>query len=118
MKQANTTWNEALGKIDIETSDNDSRTVFYTSLYHAFIQPSLASDVDGRYRTMGHEIKQDASYTNYTVFSLWDTFRAAHLSTLLLHRSRIRLSFVRCFVSMMKVASCLNGNWLLMKPVL
>ena len=78
MKQANTAWNEALGKIDIETSDNDSRTVFYTSLYHAFIQPSLASDVDGRYRTMGHEIKQDASYTNYTVFSLWDTFRAAH----------------------------------------
>lgn len=78
MKEANTVWNEALGKIDIETSDNDSRTVFYTSLYHAFIQPSLASDVDGRYRTMGHEIKQDASYTNYTVFSLWDTFRAAH----------------------------------------
>ena len=78
MKQANTAWNEALGKIDIETSDNDSRTVFYTSLYHAYIQPSLASDVDGRYRTMGHEIKQDASYTNYTVFSLWDTFRAAH----------------------------------------
>ena len=78
MKQANTVWNEALGKIDIETSDNDSRTVFYTSLYHAFIQPSLASDVDGRYRTMGHEIKQDASYKNYTVFSLWDTFRAAH----------------------------------------
>lgn len=78
MKQANTAWNEALGKIDIETSDNNSRTVFYTSLYHAFIQPSLASDVDGRYRTMGHEIKQDASYTNYTVFSLWDTFRAAH----------------------------------------
>ena len=78
MKQANTVWNETLGKIDIETSDNDSRTVFYTSLYHAFIQPSLASDVDGRYRTMGHEIKQDASYTNYTVFSLWDTFRAAH----------------------------------------
>ena len=78
MQQANTAWNEALGKIDIETSDNDSRTVFYTSLYHAFIQPSLASDVDGRYRTMGHEIKQDASYTNYTVFSLWDTFRAAH----------------------------------------
>ena len=76
--QANTAWNEALGKIDIETSDNDDRTVFYTSLYHAFIQPSLASDVDGRYRTMGHEIKQDTSYTNYTVFSLWDTFRAAH----------------------------------------
>lgn len=77
-EQANTAWNEALKKIDIETPDNDNRTVFYTSLYHAFIQPSLASDVDGRYRTMSHEIKQDTSYTNYTVFSLWDTFRAAH----------------------------------------
>ncbi len=78
VQQANTVWNEALGKIDIETSDYDSRTVFYTSLYHAFIQPSLASDVDGRYRTMNHEIERDTSYTNYTVFSLWDTFRAAH----------------------------------------
>lgn len=78
VQQANTVWNEALGKIDIETSDYNSRTVFYTSLYHAFIQPSLASDVDGRYRTMNHEIEQDTSYTNYTVFSLWDTFRAAH----------------------------------------
>ncbi len=78
VQQANTAWNEALGKIDIETPDNDRRTVFYTSLYHTFIQPSLASDIDGRYRTMGNEIKQDATYTNYTVFSLWDTFRALH----------------------------------------
>lgn len=78
MQQANTAWNEALGKIDVETPDKDSRTVFYTSLYHTYIQPSLASDVDGRYRAMNHEIKQDTAYTNYTVFSLWDTFRAAH----------------------------------------
>lgn len=78
MLQANAAWNKALSRIDVETPDNDVRTVFYTSLYHAFVQPSLASDVDGRYRTMGHEIKQDTSYTNYTVFSLWDTFRAAH----------------------------------------
>lgn len=77
-QQANVAWNEALGKIDVETSDKDSRTVFYTSLYHTYIQPSLASDMDGRYRTMSHEIEQDTAYTNYTVFSLWDTFRAAH----------------------------------------
>lgn len=77
-QQANVAWNEALGKIDVETSDKDDRTVFYTSLYHTYIQPSLASDVDGRYRAMSHEIKQDTAYTNYTVFSLWDTFRAAH----------------------------------------
>ena len=89
VQQANVSWNNTLGKIDIETSDNDSRTVFYTSLYHTFIQPSLASDIDGRYRTMGHEIKRDTSYTNYTTFSLWDTFRAAHPLYTLLHTDRI-----------------------------
>lgn len=78
VEQANTAWNDVLSKIDIETSDNNNRTVFYTSLYHACIQPSLASDADGRYRTMEHEIRQDSTYVNYTVFSLWDTFRAAH----------------------------------------
>lgn len=77
-QQADVIWNNALGKVDIETADDDARTIFYTALYHAFLQPSLASDVDGRYRTMGHEIKQDTTYTNYTVFSLWDTFRATH----------------------------------------
>ncbi len=78
MKQADDTWNEALSKVDIETADAEHRTIFYTSLYHAFLQPSLASDVDGRYRTMEQTIAQDSTYTNYTVFSLWDTFRAAH----------------------------------------
>lgn len=76
--RADSIWNEELRVIDIETEDTTSMTIFYTSLYHTAIQPSLASDVDGRYRTMGHEIKQDTGYTNYTVFSLWDTYRAAH----------------------------------------
>ena len=75
---ADAAWNKKLGCIEIETNDADHRTIFYTSLYHAFVQPSVASDVDGRYRTMSQEIKQDTAYTNYTVFSLWDTFRAAH----------------------------------------
>lgn len=77
-RQAEAEWNDTLGVVDIETADNDQRTVFYTALYHAFLQPSLASDVDGRYRTMAHEICRDTAYTNYAVFSLWDTFRAAH----------------------------------------
>lgn len=77
-RQAEEAWNDVLGLVDIETTDNDQRTVFYTALYHAFLQPSLASDVDGRYRTMEHQICRDSAYTNYTVFSLWDTFRAAH----------------------------------------
>lgn len=77
-RQATDTWNKALGVIDIETDDDDSRTVFYTALYHSMLQPSVSSDVDGRYRTMAQTIEQDTAYTNYTVFSLWDTFRAAH----------------------------------------
>ncbi|MDI1320182.1 MAG: glycoside hydrolase family 92 protein, partial [bacterium] len=48
------------------------------ALYHTAICPNLASDVDGRYRGMDQKIHQDTSYTNYTVFSLWDTFRAQH----------------------------------------
>ncbi|MBQ8673174.1 MAG: GH92 family glycosyl hydrolase [Bacteroides sp.] len=78
MAKADMAWNKELGVIDVETKDNDLRTIFYTSLYHAFVHPSIASDVDGRYRTMSQEIAQDTAYMNYTVFSLWDTFRAAH----------------------------------------
>ena len=77
-RQATDTWNKALDVIDVETDDDDSRTVFYTALYHSMLQPSISSDVDGRYRTMAQTIEQDTAYTNYTVFSLWDTFRAAH----------------------------------------
>lgn len=76
--RATETWNKALSVIDVETDDNDSRTVFYTALYHSMLQPSVSSDVDGRYRTMAQTIEQDKDYTNYTVFSLWDTFRATH----------------------------------------
>ncbi len=81
---ADRAWNKKLSAVDIETSDDDARTIFYSSLYHTAVQPSLASDVDGRYRTMTHQIARDTAYTAYTVFSLWDTFRAAHpLYTLL-----------------------------------
>lgn len=71
-------WNDELGVIDVKTDNKNEKVIFYTSLYHTAIQPSLFSDVDGRYKTMKHTIEQDTSYTNYTVFSLWDTFRATH----------------------------------------
>lgn len=78
VRMAGETWNKELSRIDVETDDESQRSIFYTSLYHTMVQPSIASDVDGRYRTMEQEIRQDPDYTNYTVFSLWDTFRAAH----------------------------------------
>lgn len=72
-------WRAALGKIEIETSEPDVMTNFYTALYHSMIVPMIAQDVDGRYRGMDKQIHQaEAGYTNYTVFSLWDTFRAFH----------------------------------------
>ena len=90
-------WNNELSVIDVKTDDAEQREIFYTALYHTAISPCIASDVDGRYRTMGHTIVQDTSYTNYTLFSLWDTFRALHpLYTVI--RPDINQAFIRAFL--------------------
>lgn len=71
-------WENELGRIAVEDKDNDRKTVFYTALYHAFLNPNLYSDIDGKYRGHDMQIHQDTQSAMYTVFSLWDTFRAAH----------------------------------------
>ncbi len=72
-------WNEYLAKIDIETGDADHRTIFYTALYHAGLQPYTFTDADGRYYGMDMKVHQgDAEKPVYTIFSTWDTFRAWH----------------------------------------
>lgn len=72
-------WNNYLGKIDIEGGNAEQNTVFYTALYHTGISPSLFTDIDGRYRGLDREIHTaDADKPMYTIFSLWDTFRALH----------------------------------------
>ena len=75
---ANNLWNAELNKIQIKTDDAEERIKFYTALYRTAISPGVASDVDGRFRTMEQKIEQDKNYTNYTVFSMWDTFRSLH----------------------------------------
>jgi len=75
--EAKSAWEKALSIFTIE-GPRDAKCVFYTALYHAMIHPSLYMDVDGRYRGIDHNIHQAAGFTNYTVFSLWDTFRASH----------------------------------------
>jgi len=77
-KNASVAWNNELSKITITTKDKKDRTIFYTALYHSALEPVISSDADGRYRTMDDRIEQDANYVNYSVFSLWDTFRALH----------------------------------------
>ncbi|MGN6644865.1 MAG: GH92 family glycosyl hydrolase [Verrucomicrobiota bacterium] len=76
--QAAAAWAEQLARIQVKGGTADQRKILATALYHTAICPNLASDVDGRYRGMDQKIHQDTGYTNYTVFSLWDTFRAQH----------------------------------------
>lgn len=75
--QARDAWNEALGNFQVEGSD-DQKAMFYTSLYHTMINPSVYMDVDGNYRGLDHNIHQAQGFENYTIFSLWDTYRAEH----------------------------------------
>jgi predicted alpha-1,2-mannosidase len=71
-------WNEQLGRIDIEAQDSSERVNFYTALYHAFLSPTIYGDVDGRYKGLDQNIHTAKGFTNYTTFSLWDTYRALH----------------------------------------
>ena len=78
-KEASSDWQRYLSKIDISTKDEDQKKIFYTALYHTAVAPNLFADVDGRYLGMDLRIHQtSADRPVYTVFSLWDTFRALH----------------------------------------
>ena len=70
-------WAKELNIIQIEGTD-DQKALFYTSLYHTMINPSVYMDVDGSYRGNDMEIHKADGFTNYTIFSLWDTYRAEH----------------------------------------
>jgi len=69
-------WNNELSKIKVTTSDTAKRAVFYTSLYHSFIAPYRFSDIDGSYKNFKQVPDKAEGYTQYTLLSLWDTFRA------------------------------------------
>ena len=75
--EAAESWNRQLSSLIIEGTD-DQKAMFYTSYYHTLINPSVYMDVDGKYRGLDHNIHQADDFTNYTVFSLWDTYRAEH----------------------------------------
>ncbi len=71
-------WERQLEKVVVESEDQDQKTVFYTSLYHTMLAPNLYQDIDGRYRGMDLKIHKTTDFSYYTVFSLWDTYRATH----------------------------------------
>lgn len=86
-KEANAAWEKELKKIKIYTRDEEQKKVFYTSLYHTMVAPSVFNDVNGDYRGSDGEVHH-GDFTNYTTFSLWDTYRAWHPLSSLIHPDR------------------------------
>lgn len=87
-KAAEEMWNKELSKIEVTSSDKNKLTIFYTALYHTMMQPNIAQDLDGKYRGRDNKIHQAEGFDYYTVFSLWDTFRAAHPLYTLIDKKR------------------------------
>jgi predicted alpha-1,2-mannosidase len=87
-KEAETLWNKELSKIEVTSNDKDKLAIFYTALYHTMMQPNIAQDLDGKYRGRDNQIHTAEGFDYYTVFSLWDTFRAAHPLYTLIDKKR------------------------------
>ncbi len=81
-------WYNQLSRIKVSGKSERDKTVFYTALYHSFLAPNIASDIDFKYRSHDGKIKRDDSFTMHTVFSLWDTFRALHPLFTIVQRKR------------------------------
>lgn len=77
-KETQAKWNQELSKIEVETIDASQKETFYTAMYHTMLSPILYEDVDGSYRGLDQNIHTSDGFTNYTIFSLWDTYRALH----------------------------------------
>ncbi len=95
---ADRAWNKQLQKIDVRMNKKDDKINFYTSLYHTMIAPNLYQDVDGKYRGMDLDIHQTIDFNYYTVFSLWDTYRAAHPLYTILETKRTQ-DFINTFLA-------------------
>jgi predicted alpha-1,2-mannosidase len=95
-QQTREQWEQALGKIEIE-ADETTRRIFYTALYHNYVVPNLFTDTDGRYRGLDQQIHQAGDHPQYTVFSIWDTYRATHPLYTLLEAERTN-DFIHSFL--------------------
>ncbi len=96
VQKADSAWNAQLGKIEVK-ADSQTMVKFYTALYHTMVAPNLFMDVDGRYRSTDLKIHKDSTFTNYTVFSLWDTYRATHPLYTIIEQKRTN-DFIRTFL--------------------
>jgi predicted alpha-1,2-mannosidase len=88
--QAQSAWQKELASVRIEGGSENDRTVFYTALYHALLQPLTGNDADGRYRGYDNAIHRAKDWTYYEYFSLWDTYRTQNQLLALLRPERAR----------------------------
>jgi hypothetical protein len=95
---ARESWRTQLGKIEVHGGTDAQMRTFYTALYHCCVAPNVFSDVDGRYRGRDLKVHQAKGWTQYTVFSLWDTFRALHPLMTILEPERTN-DFVNTFLA-------------------
>ncbi len=103
---ADAAWEQELSKIVVEGGTDNQQTIFYTALYHALLSPNTYMDVDGQYRGRDLQVHGSSGSTNYTVFSLWDTFRALHPLLSIIDRKRTS-EFVNTFIRQYEQGGCL-----------
>ena len=96
--EAAESWEKQLSKIKIETPSKELKTVFYSALYHSLITPNLFSDLNGNYKGADSLVHKAKGYDQYTVFSLWDTFRAVHPLFNIIERSKVN-DFVKSLLA-------------------
>ncbi|MEO7308204.1 MAG: GH92 family glycosyl hydrolase [Ferruginibacter sp.] len=94
---AERTWNKELGRIEVTSNDVKQLRTFYTALYHTSIVPNINQDVDGQYRGRDNNIHTANGFTNYSVFSLWDTYRGAHPLYTIIDQKRT-LDYIKTFL--------------------
>lgn len=104
--QTKAAWNKELSKIDVKSGTKDQQTVFYTALYHTSLQPNIYQDVDGQYRGTDGKVHKAMGFTNYTVFSLWDTYRAYHPLMTILNQKRTT-DWINTFLAQYKAGGML-----------
>lgn len=98
-QDAENKWNKELSKIEVISEDDINKLrIFYTALYHTAIVPNINMDVDGQYRGMDDKIHTANGFTYYSVFSLWDTYRAAHPLYTIIDRER-SLDYIKTFLT-------------------
>jgi predicted alpha-1,2-mannosidase len=98
---AKNVWNAELSKIDVNSNDNKQLRTFYTALYHTMIVPNINMDVDKQYRGRDNQIHVAKDFTNYSVFSLWDTYRGAHPLYTIIDQKRT-LDYIKSFLAQYK----------------